>query len=62
MIYLDHAATAPVPKAVADAVYETLTKCYGNPGAQYAAGREARDLVARCRETVAQSKPVVCYI
>ena len=31
MIYLDHAATAPVPRAVADAMYEVLTEQYGNP-------------------------------
>ena len=26
MIYLDHAATTPVPRAVADAMYEVLTE------------------------------------
>ena len=31
MIYLDHAATTPVPKAVADAMYTVLTEQYANP-------------------------------
>ncbi|MBQ9648510.1 MAG: cysteine desulfurase [Oscillospiraceae bacterium] len=53
MIYLDHAATAPVPPEVADAVRDTLVNCFGNPSSQYGIGREAKALVARCRETVA---------
>ena len=53
MIYLDHAATTPVPPEVADTVRDTLVKHFGNPSSQYEIGREARDLVARCRETVA---------
>ncbi len=55
MIYLDHAATTPVPPEVADAVREALVNQYGNPSSQYPLGREARDLVARCRETVARA-------
>lgn len=55
MIYLDHAATTPVPKAVADVIYEVLTQGYGNPSAQYPLGREAHDLVERCRETLANA-------
>ena len=31
MIYLDHAATTPVPRAVADAMYEVLAGQFGNP-------------------------------
>ena len=34
MIYLDHAATTPVPRAVADAMYAVLTEQFGNPSAQ----------------------------
>ena len=55
MVYLDHAATAPVPPAVADAVRDTLANAYGNPSSQYPIGREAKALVARCRGTVAQA-------
>ena len=42
MIYLDHAATTPVPKAVADAMYTVLTEQYANPNAQYPFGQEMR--------------------
>jgi len=55
MIYLDHAATTPVPRAVADAMYDVLTGNFGNPSSQYPLGRAARELVSRCRETVAES-------
>lgn len=55
MIYLDHAATAPVPAEVADTVRDTLVNLYGNPSSQYGAGREAKLLVDRSRETVAQA-------
>ena len=34
MIYLDHAATTPVPAAVADAMYDVLRHQFGNPSAQ----------------------------
>lgn len=55
MIYLDHAATTPVPAEVADAVRDALVNSFGNPSAQYPCGHEARQLVARCRETVARA-------
>ena len=41
MHYLDHAATTPVPAAVAQAMLEVLTGQFGNPSAQYPLGREA---------------------
>ena len=34
MIYLDHAATTPIPREVADAMYAVLTEQYGNPSSQ----------------------------
>ena len=55
MIYLDHAATTPVPKEVADAMYEVLTGQYGNPSSQYAMGLEAKRQVAGWRQTVADA-------
>ena len=42
MIYLDHAATTPVPRPVADAMYQVLTEQFGNPSSQYPLGREAK--------------------
>ena len=53
MIYLDHAATTPVPKAVADAMYEVLTGQFGNPSSQYPVGQEAKQLVEGCRSVIA---------
>lgn len=55
MIYLDHAATTPVPQAVAAEMYRVLTEEYGNPSSQYAYGRQAKKLVEGCRETVADA-------
>ena len=34
MIYLDNAATTPVPRAVADTMYQVLTEQFGNPSSQ----------------------------
>ena len=53
MIYLDHAATAPVPRAVADAMYEVLTEQYGNPSSQYPFGAEMKRRVEGWRAAVA---------
>ena len=41
MIYLDHAATTPVPRPVADAMYQVLTEQFGNQvGGQAVLGRQ----------------------
>lgn len=53
MIYLDHAATAPVPRAVADAMYQVLTEQYGNPSSQYPFGSDMKKQVEAWRKTVA---------
>ena len=55
MIYLDHAATTPLPEAVADTMYDVLRHQFGNPSAQYPLGREARDAVAAQRAVIAQA-------
>lgn len=55
MIYLDHAATTPVPKAVADAMYEVLTGQFGNPSSRYPMGQEAKQLVEGCRSVIAKA-------
>ena len=51
MIYLDHAATTPVPRAVADAMYEVLTEQFGNPSSQYPMGLEMKRRVEVWRRT-----------
>lgn len=53
MIYLDYAATAPVLRPAADAMYEVLTGQYGNPSSQYPAGLEMKKRVEGWRKTVA---------
>lgn len=55
MIYLDHAATTPLPRPVADAMYQVLTEEFGNPSAQYALGRTMAERVAAWRKTVADA-------
>ena len=58
MIYLDHAATTPVPRAVADTMYTVLTEHFGNPSAHYPMGLETKKQVELWRRTVA--KALVC--
>ena len=55
MVYLDHAATTPVPRAVADVMYAVLTEQFGNPSAQYPMGLEMKRRVEAWRATVAQA-------
>ena len=55
MIYLDHAATTPVPTAVADEMYHVLTQQFGNPSSQYPMGQEAKKLVEGCRAVIAKA-------
>ena len=55
MIYLDHAATTPVPREVADAMYEVLTNQFGNPSSQYQLGLDMKKQVEGWRETVADA-------
>ena len=55
MIFLDHAATTPVPRAVADAMYAVLTEQFGNPSSQYPMGTEMKRQVEQWRRTVAQA-------
>ena len=53
MIYLDHAATTPVPEEVACAVYDTLFSAWGNPSSQYPFGKQAKAQLDDARETIA---------
>ena len=53
MIYLDHAATTPVPEEVARDVYDTLVSRWGNPSSQYPFGKQAKTQLDAARETVA---------
>ena len=53
MIYLDNAATTPVPRPVADAMYQVLTEQFGNPSSQYPMGVEMKAAVERWRAVIA---------
>ena len=53
MIYLDHAATTPLPLEVADAMYAVLREQYANPSAQYAMGADMKKQVEAWRKTIA---------
>ena len=55
MIYLDHAATTPIPRPVADEMYRVLTQQFGNPSSQYPMGQEAKKLVEGCRVVIAKA-------
>ena len=55
MIYLDHAATTPVPREVADVMYEVLTNQFGNPSSQYQLGLDMKKQVEGWRKTVADA-------
>ena len=55
MIYLDHAATTSVPRAVADAMYAVLTEQFGNPSAQYPMGQEMHRQVEAWRAVIAKA-------
>jgi cysteine desulfurase len=52
-IYLDHAATSPLDRRVADAMSPWSGTRFGNPSAAYARGRDAAAVVERAREQVA---------
>ncbi len=53
MVYFDNAATTPVPKAVADTMYEVLTAHFGNPSSQYPMGVEMKKAVEGWRAVIA---------
>ncbi len=55
MIYLDYAATTPVPQAVADAMYTVLTEQFGNPSSQYPIGLEMKRRVEEWRRIIADA-------
>ncbi|MGN6327166.1 cysteine desulfurase family protein [Pseudolysinimonas sp.] len=53
-VYLDHAATSPMPPAVLDAYVDAL-RVVGNPSSIHGAGQAARELLETGRDAVAAS-------
>ena len=54
MIYLDNAATTAVSSTVADEVYNTLIKYYGNPSSLYSEGLESQKILEKSRAVIAK--------
>lgn len=54
-IYLDYAATTPVCPEAAQAAYEVLTGCFGNPSSGYAPGRQAAASLKGWRADIAST-------
>lgn len=52
-IYLDHAATTPIDPQVLEAMLPYFSDKFGNPGAIYELGREAKKAVTEARKKVA---------
>jgi|WetSurMetagenome_2_1015567.scaffolds.fasta_scaffold00050_24 cysteine desulfurase len=52
-IYLDYAATAPADPAAVKAMLPYFDSVFANPSSAHSAGREAREAVAKARETIA---------
>ena len=53
IVYLDHAASAPVRAGVRDAMLPLLGELHGNPSSAHAAGRAAKAALERARREVA---------
>ncbi len=54
-IYMDHGATTPVLKEVADSVYDAMTLYYGNASEPHILGTESRRILENSRRTIAEA-------
>ncbi len=53
-IYFDNAATTPLDKEVADAMYNVMIHEFGNPSSTHAEGRNVRTIIEECRRSIAK--------
>ena len=53
-IYFDNAATTPLDKEVADAMYHVMILEFGNPSSTHTEGRNVRTIIEECRRTIAK--------
>jgi cysteine desulfurase len=53
-IYFDNAATTPLDKEVADAMYQVMIHEFGNPSSTHTEGRNVRTIIEECRRTIAK--------
>ncbi|HKL11418.1 MAG TPA: cysteine desulfurase NifS [Clostridia bacterium] len=54
-VYLDYSATTPVKKEVFEAMVPFYTENFGNPSSIYRYGREAKSVVDKSREIIAET-------
>ena len=52
--FLDNASTTKPYKEVAEAVYDTMLNCYGNPSSQHQLGSDAKEIVENVRDQIAE--------
>lgn len=52
MTYLDYAATTPVDPQVAECIFDTMTKFFGNPSSTYHLGKESKHLLLSSRQKI----------
>ena len=52
-VYFDNAATTPLDKEVADAMYKVMCEDFGNPSSTHAHGRVVRTHIEEARKKVA---------
>ncbi|NXC48283.1 SCLY lyase, partial [Penelope pileata] len=53
-VYLDHNATTPLAPEVTRAMDEAACEAWGNPSSSHPAGRKAKELIERARESLAR--------
>ncbi len=53
-IYFDNAATTPLDKDVADAMYQVMIHEFGNPSSTHTEGRNVRTIIEECRRSIAK--------
>jgi len=53
-IYFDNAATTPLDKEVADAMYHVMIHEFGNPSSTHNEGRNVRTIIEECRRSIAK--------
>lgn len=53
-VYMDNAATTPLDKEVAEAMYKVMINNFGNPSSIHSFGRESKALLETSRRTIAK--------
>uniref|UniRef100_A0A8C0IU13 Selenocysteine lyase n=1 Tax=Chelonoidis abingdonii TaxID=106734 RepID=A0A8C0IU13_CHEAB len=53
-VYMDYNATTPMAPEVIQTVTEAMHEAWGNPSSSYTAGRKAKEIINKARESLAQ--------